>query len=83
LKLVLVKWVDAAADDGGWVPNAEAELAPVATWTVGWVVREDDEHIVVCNTINGLDHVSGRIVIPTHMVKDIKVIGHGSVEIEE
>jgi hypothetical protein len=78
-----VKWVDAAADDGGWVQSQDSDLSPVATWSAGWVIQEDKEHIVVCNTINGLDHVSGRIVIPTHMVKDVYVVGQGGVELED
>jgi|TARA_R110002020_G_scaffold347389_1_gene561051 hypothetical protein len=64
-KLVLVEWSDAMDFDNGWHDLKKVQAAKVEqVMSVGWIVTEDDKHIVLSSDFCS-DCTSGRaIAIP-------------------
>jgi|TARA_R110000803_G_scaffold95372_3_gene163314 hypothetical protein len=64
-KLVLVEWTDAMDFDNGWHDLKKVQAAQVEqVVSVGWIVTEDDKHIVLSSDFCS-DCTSGRaIAIP-------------------
>lgn len=69
--LVELVWADASGDNG-WdvgMKDYEEELC----LTVGFLIHNDDKHVVVASTIHpGVYGTNARIIIPIGMVKHIK-----------
>lgn len=70
-KLVEITWDDASTDDG-WAAAPE-NLEPQLATTVGFVVRETKDHILIASTYDE-NHTNGRIQIPKKMIKSKKEI---------
>lgn len=70
LPLVMVEWLDSASLTGGvWRDtNDVADLKPTRMRSVGWVLREDGESIVLIGHIAS-HQVSGDLVIPKTCIK--------------
>jgi hypothetical protein len=68
-RLVEVHWVDAETDQG-WQDNREADMALPVVTTVGFLVGETEQAILIASTIAGT-HSNSRIKIPRGMVQDI------------
>ena len=74
MKLVLVKWID-AAHESGWVQgdgvNQSDDLTICAT--VGWLLYKSKGQIKVCQTLTEGSHAQ-TLTIPRGMITSIKVI---------
>ena len=69
---VVVEWLDAVQGNPGWEEIATmGPLEVLRCTTVGFVLSEDDEAIVVAETVAEED-VQGRIVIPRGAVLSMK-----------
>jgi len=74
--LVKVIWDDACnRSDIGWNDADDVEIKHQLVMTVGFMVKETPEHIIICSTKDmGSDNVNGHFQIPKGMVKSIKVL---------
>jgi hypothetical protein len=68
--IVIVRWVDAHVD-GSWEQETDGKLADVTT--VGFLVKETDESLVIASTVSPPMH-NCRITIPKAWIKERKVI---------
>ena len=69
--LVEVTWDDASSLEHGWVDPADEKLQPQLVKTVGFLVSESDQYLVIASTTDGT-WVNGRFQIPRGMVKSVK-----------
>ena len=69
--LVEVTWDDASSLEHGWVDPADEKLQPQLVKTVGFLVSESDQYLVIASTTDGT-WVNGRFQIPRGMVKAVK-----------
>ena len=70
--IVLIEWEDASSLEHGWVDTEEPTEAQMAS-TVGFLVLNTDERVVVATTTDGR-WVNTRFQIPKGMVRSMKVI---------
>ena len=73
MRLVLIEWRDARGGIiAGWRPVSDMrkKSEPSPAVSVGWVVREDEESVVVCPHLVGdaREEGDGEIVIPRDWV---------------
>ena len=75
-ELVLITWIDAATEGHGWrsLERIKAQVPPTVL-TVGWIVKETENHITVISSYMDNDNVDGDIVIPTGMIISRQVLG--------
>jgi hypothetical protein len=74
MKIVLVKWLDATRTDD--VISASGKIGIVRE-TVGWLLRKDDDGIVIAFTRDdGHDYERG-FTIPHTYIKSVRVLGDG------
>jgi hypothetical protein len=71
--MVEVVWDDAASLTEGWTQDIEDE-GPHLALSVGFLVRETKDHIVIAQDIDEEGHHNGRSQIPRGMVKRLKVL---------
>lgn len=71
--LVEVVWNDASELTSGWTDKLD-EDAPALALSVGFLVRETKEHIVIAQDLDEEGHHNGRSQIPRGMVKKMKVL---------
>jgi hypothetical protein len=71
--LVEVIWDDASELTAGWTDEIE-KTEPALALSVGFLVRESKDHIVIAQDIDDQGHHNGRSQIPRGMVKRIKVL---------
>lgn len=71
--LVQVEWLDITSHDGAWLDMKEAEeYAPTPMKTVGFLLKEDPEYIVVVSTIaDSLDSVGSTNAIPRGCIQSV------------
>ena len=69
--LVEVTWDDASSLEHGWVDPADEKLQPQLVKTVGFLVNESENYLVIASTTDG-NWVNGRFQIPRGMVKAVK-----------
>lgn len=69
---VEVWWLDACEMDGGWRDKLD-RIAPYVVMSVGFLVAQDREHIVLAMDAEGAEH-NGRAQIPRGMVKKLKIL---------
>ncbi len=68
---VLVQWLDAKIPQPGWEDLATlAPLEPLRCASVGFVLAEDDQTIVLAQTVGEVE-VQGRLAIPAGAVTKI------------
>lgn len=81
--LVEVIWDDATSLSQGWKNKdefAKEELVPEIVLSVGFVVKETDDHLILAmDTDSDGDHAS-RSQIPKGMIKKIKVLKKADLE---
>lgn len=68
-----VVWDDAAGLRHGWM-SSEEELKPQLVLSVGFLIQETPDHIVIAQDVDGEGAHNGRSQIPRGMVKQIKII---------
>ena len=71
--MVEVVWNDASELVSGWTDKLEDD-EPALALSVGFLVRETKEHIVIAQALDAEGHHNGRSQIPRGMVKKIKVL---------
>ena len=71
--LVLVTWDDAAGLKHGWTSKNEA-IEPYIVTSVGFLIRESQDHILIAQDTDGEGSHNGRTQIPRGMVKKMKVL---------
>lgn len=71
--LVEVIWDDAAGLKDGWTAKHE-KLEPYIALSVGFLIRDTGEHIIIAQDTDGDGSHNGRTQIPRGMVKKIKVL---------
>ena len=71
--LVEVIWNDASDLTSGWVKEID-EDEPALALSVGFLVRETAEHIVIALDTDGEGNHNGRSQIPRGMVKKLRVL---------
>ena len=74
--IVEVVWDDASGIRHGWTAKAEA-VEPYLALSVGFLIRMNDEHIVIAQDTDGEGSSNGRSQIPRGMVKKIKILRKG------
>ena len=74
MKLVKVKWLDHAAFHFTQWREEEAfeELTPVTVETVGWILRDAEDHIVLVATVANNGSFSGDFLILKNCILDMK-----------
>ncbi len=76
--LVLIRWVDSRQPTPQWRYLAEVgEQKPLECGTVGWLIQDDAETKVVCQTIGDLNdpdnaQASGIMTIPARCVLSVE-----------
>jgi len=68
---IYIEWVDATTLSG-WHHNGDCEL--MECFTLGWMMWEDDEKIVVCATRDDKDGMISSNTIPKLWIKKRKWI---------
>ena len=71
--MVEVQWDDAAGLRHGWT-NKEEKLEPQLCLSVGFLIRENDDHIMIASDTDAEGSHNGRTQIPRGMVKRIKIL---------
>jgi hypothetical protein len=72
--MVEVTWNDASELTSGWSQEIEEKDEPALALSVGFLIRETKEHIVIAQDIDAEGHHNGRSQIPRGMVKNLKVL---------
>jgi hypothetical protein len=79
--LVLITWEDSATEHG-WQFDKEVTLTPTPCQSIGWVIRETDDYIVLAGCVSQLsDEVkpsnNRRLVIPKkNILSTIEIMEH-------
>lgn len=75
--LAVVEWVDSRGGPEGWERKSEATSMDICrAKSVGWVIREDSESIMLASHIIGDDdpQVSGVVCIPKQAITSMDVV---------
>lgn len=78
--LVLIRWQDSRQADGAWRYLSELDtFKPVECASVGWLIRDDTDVKVLCQTIGDADYpeklqASGVTIIPTCCVTAVETL---------
>lgn len=65
--LVSLEWDDAQTDTG-WVDHTEIKTEHAVAITIGFLVKESSEHVVIASTVGEDGSTNGRIQIPKKMI---------------
>lgn len=76
--MVEVWWDDASGFRHGWVAKVEA-LEPQMVISVGFLISETPEHIMIASDTDGEGNHNGRTQIPRGMVKFLKVMRKATI----
>lgn len=71
--LILVLWDDASGLNPGWTSKDE-EIKMQLAMSCGFLIKENDEHIIIAQDIDDEGSHNGRTQIPKGMVKEIKIL---------
>jgi len=72
LRPALVRWVDACDAAPEWTPTDKvAASRPVACQSVGFLLTEDDERLVLTTSVSDDGDAASGIVIPTSCVTEV------------
>src|SRR3990170_879833 len=76
--LVIIRWQDSAQPLPSWqYLSALPRTRPIECATVGWLLKDDDDIKVVCQSVGGLDNpknaqASGIMTIPARCILSIE-----------
>lgn len=76
--LMEVIWDDAATMAQGWEPAADIRLDEQICLTVGFLVKETEQHLMIASTVDAEGNTNGRFQIPRQMVKSQRVLRKAS-----
>lgn len=71
--MVEVVWDDASELTAGWTDTLE-RTEPALALSVGFLIQQTKDHIVIAMDLDAEGHHNGRSQIPAGMVKRIKVL---------
>lgn len=71
--LVEIIWNDASDLVGGWAKEIE-EDEPALALSVGFLVKQTQEHVIIALDTDSDGHHNGRSQIPRGMVKKMRVL---------
>ena len=71
--MVEVIWDDATDLVGGWTNEVE-KTEPALALSVGFLIKQTKDHIIIAQDLDESGHHNGRSQIPAGMVKTIKVL---------
>lgn len=80
--MVEVIWDDAAGLKDGWTAKHE-KVEPYIALSLGFLIRETAEHILIAQDIDADGSHNGRTQIPKGMVKRIKILRRKDVVKDE
>lgn len=72
--LVLIEWVDIALYNTGWIPqeNVIDNMEFIRCISVGFIVAETDERVVLTQTRGDNAKITNPLVIPRKVIKRIR-----------
>lgn len=71
----LITWLDIVSYDGTWLPLGEAEeYKPAPMETVGWIIKNEPEYLVVASSKGGEDLVGSVSAIPKSVIESIECV---------
>lgn len=70
---VLIIWDDAAGFRHGWTSKDEP-LIPQLAVSVGFLIKETDNHLLIAQDVDGDGSHNGRGQIPKGMVRSMKIL---------
>jgi len=71
--LVEIVWDDAAGLRHGWT-SKEEKVEPYIALSVGFLIRETPDHVMIAQDTDGEGSHNGRSQIPRGMVKKLRVL---------
>jgi len=74
MKIVEVVWFDAQTSTQGLFVDELSELEPVLSRSVGYLVKECEDYVILSFTCFNNDFYKHFQLIPTGMIKEIKVL---------
>lgn len=67
--LVLLTWVDAATSGHGWRSlDKVREQVPPTVLSVGWIIKETPDYVILISSYMDNDNVDGDILVPKGMI---------------
>lgn len=76
-KIVEIEWFDAQSSMESWSIEELAEAKPVHTYSVGYLIHEFKDRIILGFMDFGNGFIKHHQCIPTGMIKKIKIIRKG------
>lgn len=82
-KLVLIRWNDAWVH-GAWDDESEStkRAQPIIVHTVGWVISDAPDGLLVAAQIAGIDQLANQSFIPRGMIRDVTTLKRGELTSE-
>ena len=73
-KQVLVIWLDISGRDDAWMDISDAKnLKPARMITSGWLLKEEENYIVVASSLDTREEIAGNInAIPRCVIETIR-----------
>lgn len=77
----LVTWLDIVSHDGAWMDISEAkEYKPHPIQTVGWVIEDAEDYIVLVSSKDNEELVGSVCAIPKSVIVSIECLSLGCPE---
>jgi hypothetical protein len=78
-KCVVIRWVDINSFDGAWLDVKESKkLEPVNMETIGWIIHETKDYVVVVSTLDSSGDLAGSTnAIPKGIITKIIPLKYG------
>ena len=73
-KVVLLEWLDAHGDGGGWMDIVDIDGSRADVMTVGKVVYDDDTTVCVVQSWGFDDQYYNHMCVPRGMIESIEII---------
>lgn len=76
IRLAIVTWDDiqSRSDWIGDISEIPEEIKPIRCVTVGWIVREDKQIVVLADSYTRDGTYGGATAIPTSVIEEIKIL---------
>ena len=71
--MVEVWWDDASGFRHGWMDKSE-DLQPQMVLSVGFLINESPDHVIIAGDTDPLGAHNGRTQIPRGMIKNMKIL---------